>query len=93
MPESIPAALRPMNRTAAKTARRLSADDTGSLPSEASAVQLRLLKRSLAAATLSLSVRTLDKLTQQGKIRSVQIGDRRLYRPADLDDFVASFDK
>lgn len=49
---------------------------------------LRLLPRKLAASLLSVSVRKLDELTANGKIRSVSVGNRRLYRPADLDAFV-----
>lgn len=78
-----PAALRPapQDNAPAKSGRR----------SRSVEIPIRdrlLLPRKLAAAALSVSVRMLDELTTAGKLPSVAIGHRKLYRRADLQKFV-----
>lgn len=82
MPPRIPEALRPkLSDEIAKPGRR----------SRAAPIALKdrlLLPRKLAAATLSVSLRVLDGLVQDGALQAVSIGSRRLFRRADLQRFV-----
>lgn len=48
----------------------------------------QLLSRSEAAAFLNISLRTLSALLARRTIRVVKIGDRRILRLRDLEDFV-----
>ena len=51
--------------------------------------QYGLLNRQEAAAALGISVKTLDTLTQSGRLRAIQMSDRLVrYWPQDLDAFV-----
>jgi len=47
-----------------------------------------LLDKKETAASLSISVRLVEKLVRMGKIEPVRIGDRVLFRRADLEAFV-----
>ena len=47
-----------------------------------------LLSRREAAAALSISLRTLDKLVSEKRIRTQQIGSRRLISRRALEKFV-----
>jgi excisionase family DNA binding protein len=47
------------------------------------------LNREHAAHYLGIGTTTLAKLTRDGRLPSVRIGDRRLWRRADLDAFLA----
>ena len=47
----------------------------------------RLVTRKDAAASLSISVDTLDRLTRKHILPCKYIGARRYYRPEDLDSF------
>jgi len=47
-----------------------------------------LITRREAAASLSISVRTLDTWTKSGKIRPTRIGNRVLYSTANLQAFI-----
>lgn len=49
-----------------------------------------LLNRSSTARLLGISLRTLCLLTRRGAIRHVRIGQRVLYDPADVRDFIES---
>jgi hypothetical protein len=49
-----------------------------------------LLDRKRAALSLGVSIRTLDGLVKDGALRSVQLGGRRMFRPADLRAFADS---
>jgi excisionase family DNA binding protein len=49
-----------------------------------------LVSRRLAAETLDISPRTLDSLVDSDQLSSVRIGRRRLFRKADLENFVKS---
>ena len=51
--------------------------------------QYGLLNRQEAAAALGISVKTLDTLTQSGRLRAIQMTDRLVrYWPQDLGAFV-----
>ena len=51
--------------------------------------QYGLLNRQEAAAALGISVKTLDTLTQSGRLRAIQMSERLVrYWPQDLDAFV-----
>lgn len=50
--------------------------------------QKYLITRKEAAASLSISVDTLDELRAAGKIRSVNIGARVYFSPDELKSFV-----
>ena len=51
--------------------------------------QYGLLNRQEAAAALGISVKTLDTLTQSGRLRTIHMTDRLVrYWPQDLDAFV-----
>jgi excisionase family DNA binding protein len=51
--------------------------------------QYGLLNRQEAAAELGISVKTLDALTQSGRLRAIQMTDRLVrYWPKDLEAFV-----
>lgn len=49
-----------------------------------------LLDKKLAAQSLGISVRMLEKLVSRGEIQPVRIGDRVLFSRADLLNFVAA---
>jgi excisionase family DNA binding protein len=49
-----------------------------------------LIGKKEAAASLSISVRFLEKLTRMGKIKPVRIGDRVLFLRDGLEDFARS---
>lgn len=48
---------------------------------------LVLLSRHLAAARLSISVATLDRLTRAGELPRIKLAGKVLYRPQSLDEF------
>ena len=48
-----------------------------------------LVASPLAAATLSISVRTLGQLTHDGKLPCVRVGRLVRYRPDDLKDWIS----
>lgn len=48
---------------------------------------LTLLGRQQAAARLSISVATLDRLTRSGELPRVKLAGKVLYRPESLDEF------
>ncbi|WP_374089345.1 helix-turn-helix domain-containing protein [Methylomicrobium lacus] len=49
-----------------------------------------LLNKAEASAALSVSVRTLEKMTNDGIIKPVKVGGRVLFRVSDLESFVES---
>lgn len=49
-----------------------------------------LLSAKETAAALGVSQRTLYNLTRAGKLPAVRIGRRVLYRPADVEAYIAS---
>ena len=51
---------------------------------------MELFSRRDAAALLCVSVRSLDRLRQAGRIRGVMIGGRRVYLRAELERLVSS---
>jgi excisionase family DNA binding protein len=57
---------------------------TGLLPQPCAQV---LLSRQEAAARLSISVATLDRLTRAGELPRVKLPGKVLYRPESLDEF------
>jgi len=46
-----------------------------------------LLSRHLAAARLSISVATLDRLTRSGELPRIKLAGKVLYRPQSLNEF------
>jgi excisionase family DNA binding protein len=50
----------------------------------------RYRSRDVAAQYLCISVRTLDQLTADGRLRPIRIGRRVLFDLVDLDSFAAS---
>jgi len=51
-------------------------------------VERRLLSVRSAAAATELSETTIRRLARSGQLRSVRIGDRVLFRPADIDAMI-----
>jgi len=54
------------------------------------AIQPILIDDKAAAKLLGISARSLWTLANRGEVRSVRVGRRRLYRPADLEAFVTA---
>lgn len=52
-------------------------------------MEKKLFTRKEAAERLSISIDTLDRIKNSGKIKSVNIGSRVYYTPEAIDDFVA----
>jgi len=52
-------------------------------------LKARLYDRHEAAHRLRISVRTLDRHRQAGRIRAAQIGGRVLYSQQAIDEFIA----
>lgn len=52
------------------------------------AINPAVLDRGATARYLGLSVSTIAELTATGQLRSLKVGRRRLYRLADLDDWL-----
>ena len=44
----------------------------------------RYLSRKEAAAELKISLPTLDKLTREGKLQAIRLGEKRVLYPADI---------
>lgn len=70
------------------TAARRAAQEAAALPT--SPAGLTLLTVPEACATLRVSRWSFYRLVQQGRLRSVKIGARRLVPAAALDDLVAA---
>lgn len=87
MSKTVPFALRAAAKPPANPAEQTAADLTLETRPE---TPPRLLNRKQAAASLNIGVRLLDDLVASGTLKSVRIGDRRLFRPCDLDDFIAT---
>jgi excisionase family DNA binding protein len=51
-------------------------------------MQKLLLNRKEAAALLSVSVQSVDKLVHRGKLRCVRVGKRLLIPPEALQEFI-----
>jgi excisionase family DNA binding protein len=52
-------------------------------------IEPKLLQAGLAARILGIGLPLLERLADQGAIRSVQVGPQRMFRPEDLEAFVA----